>query len=192
MKKIRVRKGVAAAAALCVLFLAACGEAEERETAETFTAEAAFAAGEADAQTQSVTNESEVKENDGLSGGTEGAAADEMRQEKETDAEIVTWDASIEAVGTDSFTVSEIFTDVLEDGSLIAVGQVGDAYKKLIEVTYTEQTVFTIRTTKNSGMEYRDSPGTSADLEEERSCVLTGSWDGDLFQASEVMIYHHQ
>lgn len=107
-------------------------------------------------------------------------------------AQSVTWEGVVKSAGVSSFTVSEIFAEVMGDGAMIAVEQLEDENEELIEVSYTDQTVFTIRTTYNGGMSHSDSAGSNADLKEDVSCILTGSWDGDVFGASEVVIYDHQ
>lgn len=101
-------------------------------------------------------------------------------------------EAVIESVGENSFTARELYTEKLESGVMIMIDDNQNENRKIIEVTYTDQTVFTVRTTRNSGMEHRDSVGSSADLKEEVSVVLTGSRDGDIFRASEILIYNHQ
>lgn len=167
--------GMAAAGILCAMFMGACGKTAENaavpmETAQENAGIGAFV--EAGAEAESA---------ESSAGETADAA----------DAPTVTWNGMIEEVGINSFAASEIFTDAAEDG-LVMVYQPEAEDKAMIEVVYTDRTAFTIRTTKNSGMEYSDSPGSSADLKADISCVMTGSWDGARFLASEILIYHHQ
>lgn len=197
--------GMAAAGILCAMFMGACGKTAENaavpmETAQENAGIGAFV--EAGAEAESAETDAGESEGAGAeSAETDAGTADIAEAESaessagETadaaDAPTVTWNGMIEEVGINSFAASEIFTDAAEDG-LVMVYQPEAEDKAMIEVVYTDRTVFTIRTTKNSGMEYSDSPGSSADLKADISCVMTGSWDGARFLASEILIYHHQ
>lgn len=161
---------MAVAGILCALFMSACGKTAENAAVPMETAQESAGIGDS-------------AEKGAGEAGIAGTAADS--------APTVTWNGMIEEVGINSFTASEIFTDVAEDG-LVMVYEPEAEDKVMIEVAYTERTAFTIRTTKNSGTEYSDSPGSSADLKEDISCVMTGSWDGERFLAFEILIYHHQ
>lgn len=217
----RGKKG-AMAAILCALLLGGCGKetaaeempaqtaaqqekivrqqetAEQEETAWQQAAKEGTTRQQEQEETarQQETTERQVAKEDGNSQGREDetdetAEKDSLERDDPT-AQSVTWEGVVESAGAGSFTVSEIFTEAMEDGAMIAVAQLGDENKKLTEVCYTDQTVFTVRTTYNGGMSHSDSAGSGADLKKDVSCVLTGSWDGDVFRASEVVIYDHQ
>lgn len=176
---------MAVAGILCALFMSACGKTAENAAVPMETAQESAGIGdpaEKGAGEAGIAG-AESAESGAGEAGIAGTAADS--------APTVTWNGMIEEVGINSFTASEIFTDVAEDG-LVMVYEPEAEDKVMIEVAYTERTAFTIRTTKNSGTEYSDSPGSSADLKEDISCVMTGSWDGERFLASEILIYHHQ
>lgn len=205
---VRSKKG-AAAAILCGLLLCGCGRAD---AAADVTASPAKEGETLETQGTSSGEES-VWEDQGTSSGEESVWEDQgtspeedsapeaqgipseeasVPEESAADAgQTVTWEAMIESVSVDSFTVSEIFTTELDDGSMLAVAPIGDTERKMIEVTYTDQTVFTIRSTYENGLRHSDSEGTSADLQELASCILSGSWEGEVFCASEVVIYNH-
>lgn len=212
--------GMAAAGILCAMFMGACGKTAENaavpmetaqenagigafveagaeaESAETDAGESEGAGAESaetDAGTADIAEAESAETDAGTADIAEAESAESSAGETAdaADAPTVTWNGMIEEVGINSFAASEIFTDAAEDG-LVMVYQPEAEDKAMIEVVYTDRTVFTIRTTKNSGMEYSDSPGSSADLKADISCVMTGSWDGARFLASEILIYHHQ
>lgn len=192
---VRSKKG-AAAAILCGLLLCGCGRAD---AAADVTAPPVKEGETLEAQGTSSGEES-VWEDQGISPEedpapeAQGIPSEEASVPEESAADAgqtVTWEAMIESVNVDSFTVSEIFTTERDDGSMLAVAPIGDTERKMIEVTYTDQTVFTIRSTYENGMRHSDSEGTSADLQEMASCILSGSWEGEVFCASEVVIYNH-
>lgn len=174
------------AAILCALLLGGCGKETAAEEGPAQTA----------AQQEQTEYQEQAAKEDGNSQGredeTDEAAEKDRLERDDPTAQSVTWEGVVESAGAGSFTVSEIFTETMEDGAMIAVAQLGDENKKLTEVCYTDQTIFTVRTTYNGGMSHSDSAGSGADLKKDVSCVLTGSWDGDVFRASEVVIYDHQ
>lgn len=184
-------KGAVAAAIICTWLLGGCGNVADVEDMSVQTVaqqEQTSEEDEASEETQKL-EENEVTESSRISEDVENLDRDQIKEEK--GAQIVTWNAMIEGVGADSFTVSEIFTEDMGDG-LVAVYSAGEEDKVLNKVTYTDQTVFTVRTTYNGGMSHSDSQGSAADLKADMSVVLTGSWDGDEFRALEVLIYNHQ
>lgn len=182
-KIVKGGRKAAIAAILCALLLGGCG----KEPAAEDVSVTEMSGKEQLLESAQPSEEQQISEEN------QPSAEETMPEENQPDAgEAVTWEATVETVGTNSFIVSEVFTDVMDDGSMIAVAPIGDTERKMIEVSYTDQTIFTIRTTYNSGTSYSDSAGTDADLEEMASCVLTGIWEGDVFHASEVLIYNHQ
>lgn len=215
MKKSKKRRaktgGLALAAVLCALLMSACGTeqamaetestalpAAEKESAASETAGKESAAPVTTEGESTQPEEESLQSQEAASGASEPesapaentAAGREEAAVQEEQAE--TLKAVIESVGANAFTVREIYTETLEDGVMIAVDNYMDENRKIIEVTYTDQTAFTIRTTRNGGMEHSDSVGSAADLKEEVSAILTGTWDGDIFRASEVLLYNHQ
>lgn len=186
------------AAILCALLLGGCGKetAAEEVPAQTAAQQEQTEYQEQAAAEQEETVRQQAAKEDGNNQGredeTDEAAEKDSLERDDPTAQSVTWEGVVESAVAGSFTVSEIFTEAMEDGAMIAVAQLGDENKELTEVCYTDQTVFTVRTTYNGGMSHSDSAGSGADLKKDVSCVLTGSWDGDVFRASEVVIYDHQ
>ena len=60
----------------------------------------------------------------------------------------------------------------------------------LVDISFTDQTVFTITSSADGGITSSSTPGTKADLEVSRTVYMTGQWEGNLFRADTVVIYH--
>ena len=60
----------------------------------------------------------------------------------------------------------------------------------LVDVSFTERTVFTVTSSSDGGITSSSTPGTKADLEVSRSTYMTGMWEGNIFIADTVTIYH--
>lgn len=95
---------------------------------------------------------------------------------------------SIQSVGNTGFTVYRITTEQQDDGGMIAYSSKEE--NTLVDVSFTDQTVFTVTTSSDGGITSSSAPGTKADLEVSRTAFMTGQWEGDLFRADTVVIYH--
>lgn len=95
---------------------------------------------------------------------------------------------SIQSVGSYGFTVYQIFKEKQEDGGMIAYSS--KEKSTLVDVSFTERTVFTVTSSSDRGITSSSAPGTKADLEVSRSTYMTGMWEGNIFIADTVTIYH--
>ena len=95
---------------------------------------------------------------------------------------------SIQSVGSYGFTVYQIFKEKQEDGGMIAYSSKEKG--TLVDVSFTERTVFTVTSSSDRGITSSSAPGTKADLEVSRSTYMTGMWEGNIFIADTVTIYH--
>ena len=95
---------------------------------------------------------------------------------------------SIQSVGSYGFTVYQIFNEQQEDGGMIAYSS--KEKNTLVDVSFTERTVFTVTSSSDGGITSSSAPGTKADLEVSRSTYMTGMWEGNIFIADTVTIYH--
>lgn len=95
---------------------------------------------------------------------------------------------SIQSVGSYGFTVYQIHTEQQEDGGMIAYSS--KEQNTLVDVSFTERTVFTITSSSDGGLTSSSAPGTKADLEVSRTTYMTGKWEGNIFLADTVTIYH--
>ncbi len=95
-------------------------------------------------------------------------------------------------IGDMQFTVNEITITEDEMGgetaAVMVIGAPGDGSANLITVVYDENTVFTKRTIWDMGARYEDKEAASADLEENLTAEMKGSYEGEKFHASEVRI----
>lgn len=99
-------------------------------------------------------------------------------------------DGSIMEIDASSFKVSKTYYEDLGEDGLLAVSPANPDPADSIEVRYSEETVFIIRSSSDMGITCTDSEATAADLEVGRSMIATGTWDGSVFTASEIVIYH--
>lgn len=95
---------------------------------------------------------------------------------------------SIQSVGSYGFTVYQIFKEKQEDGGMIAYSSKEKG--TLVDVSFTERTVFTVTSSSDRGITSSSAPGTKADLEVSRSTYMTGMREGNIFIADTVTIYH--
>lgn len=102
---------------------------------------------------------------------------------------------TVQSIGEGSIVVSRIHTYVDENNSSAAVEMAeASGGDELITVYFSENTQFIVRTVKNGGVngdsdaENRD--GTASDIEENKTVLLTGGYEGENFRAEQVIIYH--
>lgn len=93
-------------------------------------------------------------------------------------------------VGDMQFTVTEIYTDTLDDGSGIMVavaGEAGDESAK-ITVVYDENTVFEKQKIWDGGANHEEKKGSAADLQKGFTAEIWGSYEGDVFNATAIKV----
>lgn len=91
----------------------------------------------------------------------------------------------------DSFWIVEVQAKVLEDGSTVTSSPASNVEipdSDLIQVVFDENTRFYIRTIHNGGESHEDSEAAFGDLSDEVSVDLRGSFQNDVFHATEVQI----
>lgn len=104
-------------------------------------------------------------------------------------AEIVDADfeGTVKKIDPDSFYITETQSEVMEDGSLLAIDASADAQAAdFIQVVFEEDTRFYIRTIYEGGERYEDSEAAFEDLAQNMSVDLKGEFVGDVFHAYEV------
>lgn len=157
---------VMAVTALLALLLVACGSSKEDSTKDADTQDVA--------KQEKKTEDTQPEQPDG--------DTPEIGGEMESKGTPVSGlSVEIEEVLETSFTGKEIQTD-----DQVAVLDPGEA--KQLEIIFTEQTTFTVRSTTDMGATHTDTPGSSADLVNGRSAEVSGTRDGDTVYASSVMI----
>lgn len=202
MKKVmeRTKKNIIyrlPALLLCALLLSACGPADNGETASVPNPGESAASVENTGETISAPAASVENTDETISApaasASEGAPSSEV-QETTPDQSAASkdkFDGTIEEIGPSSFRIIKTFFSAdLDDGRMVAVDPVTPDPADSIEVTYTEDTVFTICSSSDMGITSTNSEATAADLEKGRSVYVTGTRNESVFHAEEVTIYH--
>lgn len=104
----------------------------------------------------------------------------------DADFEGVVW-----KIDGDSFSIVEITTEILDDGTMMAGSPSSDAEipdSELIPVVYDENTHFYMRTIRNDGDSYEDTEATFQDIEKDLTVEMKGSFKNDVFYATEIRI----
>lgn len=93
-------------------------------------------------------------------------------------------------IGENQFTVTEIYVETAENGGEImaatAPGAEGEASK--ITVTYDENTKFIKQKIWDGGAGHEEKEGSAADLQKGFTAEMNGSYEGDVFHATEILI----
>ena len=163
---------VMAVAAFLALLLVACGSGKEDSTKDTDTQGA---------------SKPEKKTEDTQAGQTPDSDNPKIAGETEsTGTPINGLSVEIGEVLEGSFTGKEIQTDDQGDAGQVAVLDPEEA--KQLEIVFTEQTTFTVRSSTDMGATHTDTPGSSSDLASGRQTEVSGTRDGDTIHASSEMI----
>lgn len=91
-------------------------------------------------------------------------------------------------VGESQFTVVEIYTGETEDGGDIMVAPADGTDEQKITVTYDESTKFVKKKIWDGGANHEEREGTAADLKKGLTAEMKGSYEGDVFHATEILI----
>ena len=98
----------------------------------------------------------------------------------------------IREISERSFTLNQIMGEDSGDGTEIAVLPVEDEAMTLVTVSYDEKTVFTRRIIESDGESYEDSEGSPEELKAGDMVELQGSYEGEIFRASQVRLVEVQ
>lgn len=92
-------------------------------------------------------------------------------------------------VGDMQFTVTEIYTENVDDGMVMTsiAPEAGEDASK-ITVVYDENTVFEKQKIWNGGANHEEKPATAANLQEGFTAEMWGSYEGDVFHATAIKI----
>lgn len=97
---------------------------------------------------------------------------------------------SVKSIGDNSIVLSK--AEVISEQEMVAM--VGDSPNEdLVTVRFSENTEFVVETVKNNGIngdsDVESRKGSFSDLKEQSSLDLTGSYEGEDFLASQVILY---
>lgn len=101
------------------------------------------------------------------------------------------FEGSVYEINANSFSILPIETTLLEDGSLLTVETAPDAEvsgEDLVQVSFDDSTVFTLRDIYDGGDRYEDSDASYGNVEKEVTVSLKGEFENDIFHASAVRI----
>lgn len=121
-------------------------------------------------------------------------AAQEERVQEETQTNSVSesgepdLSGEIQEISDQTFVLNEIIEEEGEGGTEIAALPLDEAEMNLITAVWDENTRFTRRTIKNGGADYEDSESSPEALETGAMVNLWGSYEGDVFRASQVRL----
>lgn len=108
----------------------------------------------------------------------------EMAEYLDADFECIVW-----RLDEGSFYAAEVYCEILEDGSLLSSGPSSESTlddSDLFQVIYDDDTYFKIRTIHDNGERYEDTDAGPEDLKEYMNCDLKGSFQDDIFYATEI------
>lgn len=93
-------------------------------------------------------------------------------------------------VGEGQFTVTEIYNEELDDGSQVMAAPADEAAGEApkITVVYDEKTKFITQKIRDGGASHEEKEGTAADLKKGLTAEMNGSYEGDVFHATEILI----
>lgn len=100
------------------------------------------------------------------------------------------FEGTVWKMDTNSFYIAPAETEILEDGTLLGSlapdAEIPDS--DLVQVVFDENTHFYIRTIYDGGERYEDSDAAFSDIEKDQIISLKGSFENDIFHATEIRI----
>lgn len=93
-------------------------------------------------------------------------------------------------VGEGKFTVTEIYNEKMEDGSQIMVASAEETAGETPKITviYDENTKFIRQKIWDGGAGHEEKEASAADLKKGLTAEMNGSYEGDVFHATEILI----
>lgn len=183
------------------LGLTGCTKTDENaETSGGSTVEAedlpgAKEQGDEKAQTENSGNGEEPAAEDADKGGQDADSSDNsqkdadissLRSIPDTEADLR---GDICEVGDKQFTVTEIFSETLEEGGEIMVAEApGTEGASKITVIYDENTFFEKQKIWDGGAGHEEKEGSAADLQKGFTATMWGSYEGNVFHATAIRI----
>lgn len=145
-------------------------EADNKEEPET---------GAADAQTP----EQDSKEDGSASEAGEDRKFHYINEDKDLYGDIC-------EIGDMQFTVTEIYMATGENGGEVMVGAAPGAEEESSKITvvYDENTTFVKQKIWDGGANHEEREGTAADIKKGLTAEMNGSYEGDVFHATEILI----
>ena len=101
------------------------------------------------------------------------------------------FEGTVWKMDTNSFYIAPGDAEILENGAILAIDASPDAEipdSDLVQVVFDENTHFYTRTIYDGGARYEDSDAAFKDIEKDQSVSLKGSFENDIFHATEIRI----
>lgn len=119
------------------------------------------------------------------------AGTDAVSDETAAAAVDADFEGTVVKIDADAFYIMETQTEILEDGSMLAVetsteGQIPES--DMIQVVFEENPHFCLRTIYEGGARYEDAEASFHDVKEDMSVDLKGEFVGDIFHAKEIRL----
>lgn len=186
VQKRRRKKGIVwmPVMLLCVVFMAGCGSSGGLETISIESIEITQNRTEEAPETEASSSEQAEESRE------EESREEESAQPSEAAAAGDVFYGEVEEITASGIRASETYTEDLGDGGMLAVSPGDPDPADFVEVTYTEETIFIIRSSADMGMTHSDGKGSAEDLEVGKNLVAAGTRDGNIFRAKEIVIYH--
>ena len=192
MRSITKKWMIAGAAAATALgMLTACVKVTEKQ--EDAAAESSAVTAEELPTAEKLKNGEEPKADDNRRTAPEADGADAAGSEGNTfhyineDKELY---GDIWEVGEGKFTVTEIYLEETDDSGevMVSVAEEAAGEEAKITVVYDEKTKFITQKIKDGGASHEEKEGTAADLKKGLTAEMNGSWEKDVFHATEILI----
>ena len=93
-------------------------------------------------------------------------------------------------IGDGQFTVTEIYTESNDDGSvtMVSVAEGSEGASPKITVSYDENTVFEKQKIWDGGAGHGEREGSPSDLQKGFTAEMWGSYEGDVFHATAIKV----
>lgn len=116
----------------------------------------------------------------------DGAAADKLHYINE-DKDLY---GDICEIGDMQFTVTEIYMETGDDGGEVMTSIAPDAQAETPKITiaYDENTKFVKQVIRDGGASHEEREGSAADLKKGFTAEMNGSYEGDVFHATDILI----
>lgn len=101
------------------------------------------------------------------------------------------FEGEVYKIEADSFFITPIETELMEDGSLITTSSSADAEipdDDLVQVVFDKNTSFTLRDIYDGGARHEDSDASFQNIEKNVSVALKGEFQNDIFHATAIRI----
>lgn len=101
------------------------------------------------------------------------------------------FEGTVWKIGENSFYIVPMESELLDSGEVLAIAPAPDPDipdSELVQVVFDGSTRFYTRTIYNGGERYEDANAAFQDIEKDQTVSLRGSFENDIFHATEIQI----